>query len=130
MFSVRIQRTARSSGCVPAMPCLNPVMIRPVPSGFVRKTESPGRAPFFGQMPSGRTVPTTASPYFGSSSRIVCPPASTAPAARTCWSAAEKIAPSISVGSDSGKAAIESASSGVPPMAKTSLSAFVAAIAP
>ena len=54
----------------------------------------------------------------------------TPPAARTCSSAAAKIAPSISVGSDSGKAAIERARSGVPPIAKTSLSAFVAAIAP
>ena len=71
MFSVRIQRTARSSGCVPATPCWNPVMISPVPSGFVRKIESPGFAPFFGQIASGRTVPTTASPYFGSSSLIV-----------------------------------------------------------
>ena len=35
-----------------------------------------------------------------------------------------------SVGSSSGKAAIESASSGVPPIANTSLSAFVAAIRP
>ena len=26
---------------------------RPVPSGFVRKSASPGRAPDFGQMPSG-----------------------------------------------------------------------------
>jgi hypothetical protein len=50
-------------------------MIRPVPRGFVRKSASPGRAPFFGQMPSGRTVPTTARPYFGSASRIVWPPA-------------------------------------------------------
>ena len=53
LFSVRIQRIARSSGCVPAMPRLTPVMISPVPSGFVRKIASPGRAPFFGQMPSG-----------------------------------------------------------------------------
>ena len=105
-------------------------MIRPVPSGLVRKSASPGLAPFFGQMPFGCTVPTTASPYFGSASRIVWPPASRPPAARTCWSAAAKISASISIGSSSGKAAIESASSGVPPIAKTSLSAFVAAIAP
>ena len=43
-------------------------------------------------MPFGCTVPTTASPYFGSASRIVCPPASRPPAARTCASAAAKIA--------------------------------------
>ena len=101
-----------------------------MPSGFVRKSASPGCAPFFGQIPEGCTVPTTASPYFGSGSRIVWPPASRAPAARTCESAAAKTAASVSTGSSSGKAAIESASSGEPPIANTSLSAFVAAIAP
>ena len=35
LFSVFIQRTARSSCCVPIAPFLWPVMIRPVPSGFV-----------------------------------------------------------------------------------------------
>ena len=49
---------------------------------------------------------------------------------RTCSSAAPKIAASVSLGRLSGKAAIESASSGSPPIAKTSLSAFVAAIRP
>jgi len=130
LFSVRIQPIARSSCCEPASFFFQPVMIRPVPSGLVTNNASPGCAPFFGQIPSGWTVPTTASPYFGSASRIVCPPASRPPAARTWASAAAKIAPSISIGSSSGKAAIESASSGVPPIAKTSLSAFVAAIAP
>ena len=101
-----------------------------MPSGFVRKSASPGRAPLFGQKPSGWTVPTTASPYFGSSSRSVWPPARIAPAARTCSSAAPKIAASVSFGRLSGNAAIESASSGEPPIAKTSLSAFVAAIRP
>ena len=37
-------------------------------------------------------MPTTASPYFGSASRIVCPPARIAPAARTWRSAPSKIA--------------------------------------
>jgi hypothetical protein len=49
---------------------------------------------------------------------------------RTVSSAEAKMSPSISIGSSSGNAAIESASSGVPPIAKTSFSAFVAAIAP
>ena len=102
----------------------------PVPSGFVRKTASPGRAPLLTQIPSGWTVPTTARPYFGSASRIVWPPARIAPAARTCSSAPAKTAPTSSVSSSSGNAAIESASSGVPPIAKTSLSAFVAAMRP
>ncbi len=102
----------------------------PVPSGFVRKSASPSLAPAFGQIASGCTVPTTASPYFGSSSRIVCPPARIAPAARTRSSAPASTSPRTSVGSSSGNAATESASSGAPPIAKTSFRAFVAAIAP
>ena len=92
----------------------------PVPSGFVRNSTSPGRAPAFGQIASGRTVPTTASPYFGSSSRIVCPPARIAPASRTFSDAPASTSPRTSVGSSSGKAATESASSGAPPIAYTS----------
>ena len=46
------------------------------------------------------------------SSRIVCPPARSAPAARTCSSAAPNTAASTSFGSSSGNAAIESASNG------------------
>src|SRR5436190_9844653 len=75
-------------------------------------------------------MPTTARPYFGSTSRIVWPPARIAPAARTCWSAPEKTAATVSVESSSGNAAIESARSGEPPIAKMSLSAFVAAMRP
>jgi hypothetical protein len=63
-FSVVIQRTASETSPLPASS-------NPVPSGFVRKSASPGRAPAFGQIPSGCTVPTTASPYFDSASRIV-----------------------------------------------------------
>src|SRR5206468_5029087 len=51
-------------------------------------------------------------------------------AARTCSSAPAKTAATMAVSSSSGNAAIESASSGTPPIAKTSLSAFVAAIRP
>ena len=101
-----------------------------MPRGFVRKSASPGRASLLRQSPSGWTVPTTARPYFGSSSRIVCPPASTAPDSCTFAAAASKIARTVSSGSSSGKAAMESASSGLPPMAKTSLSALAAAMAP
>ena len=65
------------------------------------------------------SVPTTARPYFGSESRIVCPPARIAPALRTCESAAAKIAESISIGNCSGKAAMESARIGAPPKGPT-----------
>jgi len=107
LFSVVIHSIASVASPLPAS-------TRPVPSGFVRKSASPGCAPDFGQMPSGWTVPTTASPYLGSSSRIVCPPASSAPAARTCASAAAKSSAISSTGRSSGKAAIESATSGIP----------------
>jgi hypothetical protein len=36
-----------------------------VPSRFVRRSVSPAFAPALGQIRSGCTVPTTASPYFG-----------------------------------------------------------------
>ncbi len=129
-FSVVIQPIASASSSSPTscFPC--PASTSPVPSGFVRKSASPGRAPLLRQIPSGWTVPTTASPYFGSASRIVCPPARIAPAARTCSAAAAKTAPSTAVGSSSGNAAIESARSGAPPIANTSFNAFVAAMRP
>src|SRR5215211_1558433 len=81
-------------------------------------------------MPSGCTSPTAARPYFGSSSRIVCPPARTAPASRTFSAAASKTARTEATGMSSGNAATERARSGRAPMAKMSLSAFVAATAP
>jgi hypothetical protein len=72
----------------------------------------------------------TASPYFGSGSRIVCPPASVPPAARTTSDAPPKTSAITSRGSSSGNAAIESAKRTRPPIAKTSLTAFAAAISP
>ena len=75
-------------------------------------------------------MPTTASPYFGSSSRIVWPPARIAPASRVASAAPARTSPSTETGSSSGNAVTESASSGRPPIANTSLSAFVAAIRP
>ena len=51
----------------------------------LRQVEAIARtcAPPSARSASGCTVPTTASPYFGSTSRIVCPPARIAPAACT-----------------------------------------------
>ena len=72
----------------------------------------------------------TARPYFGSGSRIVWPPASVPPASRTLRAAPSKIAASTSRGRSSGNAAIDRANSTRPPIAKTSLSAFAAAISP
>ena len=72
----------------------------------------------------------TASPNFGSGSRIVWPPASVPPASRTTSAAPPTIAAITSVGRSSGNAAIDSAKSTRPPIAKTSEQAFAAAIAP
>ncbi len=72
----------------------------------------------------------TASPYLGSGSRIVWPPASTPPASRTFAAAASNTAASASLGKSSGKAAIDSANSTRPPIANTSDSALAAAISP
>jgi hypothetical protein len=79
---------------------------------------------------SGCAAPTTASPYFGSGSRIVWPPASVPPASRVFAAAPSNTAASTSRGSSSGKAAIASANRTRPPIANTSLSAFAAAISP
>ena len=72
----------------------------------------------------------TASPYFGSGSRIVWPPASVPPASRTFDDAPAKISVMTSRGSSSGNAAIDSAKSTRPPIANTSDRAFAAAISP
>ena len=72
----------------------------------------------------------TARPYFGSGSRIVWPPASVPPASRTLDEAPAKISVRTSRGRSSGNAAIDSANSTRPPIAKTSDSAFAAAISP
>ena len=60
---------------------LTAVEITPSPIGFVSTSTSPARAPAFVSTWSGCTVPTTASPYFGSASSIECPPPTSAPAA-------------------------------------------------
>ncbi len=119
---------SRSDGDV--RPCRAPDTMSPVPSGFVSSSVSPGRAPPLRRSRSGWATPTTASPNFGSRSRIVWPPASVPPASRTTCAAPPTIAAMTSVGRSSGKAAIESAKSTRPPMAKTSEQAFAAAIAP
>ena len=51
----------------------------PSPIGFVSTSASPACAPAFVSTRSGCTVPTTASPYFGSASSIEWPPATRHP---------------------------------------------------
>ena len=66
----------------------------------------------------------------GSGSRIVWPPASIPPASRTFEEAPSRIARKAPDGKSSGIAATDSANSTRPPIAKTSDSAFAAAISP
>ena len=80
-----------------------------MPSGLVRTRRSPGFAPPLRRSRSGWAAPITASPYFGSASRIVWPPARVPPASRTLADAPAKISVSVSPGRSSGNAAIESA---------------------
>ncbi len=101
-----------------------------MPSAFVSSSTSPARAPPLRNSRSGWAAPITASPNFGSSSRIVWPPASTPPASRTLAAAAARIEARASVGNASGKAAIESANRTRPPIANTSDRALAAAISP
>ena len=65
-----------------------------MPSRFVSSSTSPGRAPPLRNSRSGCAAPMTASPYFGSGSRIVWPPARTPPASRTFAAAASNTAAS------------------------------------
>ena len=130
-FSVVITFTAVSSSSAVAPSRLTAVEITPSPIGFVRTRTSPARPPALRQTRSGSTVPTTARPYFGSGSSIECPPAISAPAWR-----ATSLPPSMTRASSSngnpsrGQATRLRPSSGEPPIAYTSDSAFVAAIRP
>ena len=107
-----------------------PARTTPVPSGLDSTRTSPGRPPPFVKMRSGWTRPCTASPKIGSSLRMVWPPTTEPPAARTVAAAAARMASMASMGRRSGKAETFSAVVTRPPMAKTSLQALAAAIAP
>jgi hypothetical protein len=86
-FRVVIHSTAPRTSVVTGQAALRAVQHEPGAERLGQEQRVAGLRPDFGQTPSGCTVPTTASPYFGSRSRIVWPPARIAPAARTCASA-------------------------------------------
>ena len=71
MTSSAIDSVAAPRSAAPTMPSRTPVSTSPVPSRFVRKSASPGLAPFLRQIPFGWTSPSAARPYFVSTSRIV-----------------------------------------------------------
>ena len=89
-----------------------------MPTGLVRMIASPGRAPEFVTMASGRMAPVTAKPNLISSSLMLCPPTRMTPASRSLsmppWSMRTSHS-SLSVWI--GQPTIESAVSGAPPIA-------------
>ena len=111
-------------------PALRAVQDSPVPSGFVRNSASPGCAPAFGHTRVGMDGADDGQAEL----RLVV--AQRVPAGEDRARAAHGLGRVRGPprpprrGSSSGNAATDSASSGRPPIAKTSLSAFVAAIAP
>ncbi len=79
-FSVVIEATAAASTDESAAPRLCAVATTPVPSAFVSTSVSPGRAASIVNRRDGAAKPTTAMPYLGSGSSMVCPPTTKRPA--------------------------------------------------
>ena len=121
-LSVVMTSTAVASSSGPAPSRFTAVEITPSPIGLLSTSTSSGRPPAFRHTRSGSTVPTTASPYFGSGSSMEWPPAISAPAARATSAPPSMTRARSSKGRPSrGHATRLSASSGAPPMAYTSL---------
>ena len=91
---------------------------------------SPAIAPPLRTILLGSTVPNTHRPYFGSSSSIVWPPATNAPAACAVSAPPRKISPATSAPSSLSSASRFKATWGRAPIANTSESAFAAATRP
>ena len=103
----------------------------PMPSGLVRVNGSPGRPASLRSKRSGSATPVTAMPYLGSGSSTLWPPATWQPACRATSNPPRSTSAASSIGSTSrGQPSRLTATTGVPPMAYTSESAFVAAIRP
>src|SRR2546425_8367571 len=122
--------TAPSSTAALTAPSFAAVVITPVPRGLDRKSRSPDRRPPLMRMRSGWTRPVTQSPYLGSASTTVCPPAITPPASATFSLPPRKTSAMIALDISRGNPATARAKSTSPPMAKTSDIEFVAEIAP
>ena len=129
-FSVLIQVIASRSSSSLTSSRLWAVVVTPKPSGLVRNRWSPTRRPPFESSRPVSAIPKTASPNFGSSSLMVCPPPITTPASRHFSAAPRKISRVISRGRFAGNAATLKAKNGCPPMAYTSERLLAAAIAP
>ena len=80
LFKVAITSTAFFKMASGVIPCLQPVVIIPVPMGLVSTRTSPGCALALDTSLPGSTRPTTESPYLGSASSTVWPPTMRQPA--------------------------------------------------
>src|SRR5580693_5784873 len=126
-----IEATAASTTSGGGAPRLTAVAITPVPTGLVKISWSPGAARSMVISRSGSARPTTARPYLGTGSSMVCPPAITQPASAATRAPPCRTWPSRAMSRPSpGQAARLTANSGRPPMAYTSDSALAAAIRP
>ena len=113
-----------------AAPSFAAVVMTPVPSGLERNSRSPARRPPLMSTRSGWTRPVTHSPYFGSLSMTVWPPAMTPPASATFSAPPRKTSATMLLSISRGKPATASANSTSPPIAYTSDMALAAATAP
>src|SRR4051794_16599520 len=103
----------------------------PTPSGLVRDSGAPATAASFRMIRSTSTRPVTAMPYLGSGSSTECPPPTWQPAACATSSPPRSTSAASSAGRTSrGQPRRFTATTGVPPIAYTSDSAFAAAIRP
>ena len=94
------------------------VATTPVPIALVSTSVSPGRAASMVNRRPGEASPTTAIPYFGSGSSIVCPPTTRQPASAATDAPPRSTSASSDIGSVSpGQAVRFSAISGRPPIA-------------
>src|SRR5580704_3577182 len=126
-----IEAMAASTTSGGGAPRLTAVAITPVPTGLVKISWSPGAARSMVISRSGSARPTTARPYLGTGSSMVCPPAITQPASAATRAPPCRTWPSRAMSRPSpGQAARLTANSGRPPMAYTSDSALAAAIRP
>ena len=116
-FSPSMLATAPARVAALAWPSFAAVVITPVPSGFDRKSRSPGLSPPLTRMRSGWTRPVTHSPYFGSLSTTVWPPAMTPPASATFSLPPRKTSAMIAFDISRGNPATASANSTSPPIA-------------
>ena len=121
-LSAAIDRAAASSPSAGALPICAAKARMPVPSGLVRISRSPGRAPALVTILSGWISPVTAKPALISLSLMLCPPTTATPASAILSMPPRRISCRTSSGTVwMGKPTIESAVIGRPPMAYTSL---------